>query len=117
MTAERREKRLGQVGRGMEGKGRGEGQRRTRRRKRRREARGEGGEREVKSSCASHENRLSVGNKGKIPRYSADLRARQKDGGESMVIEDSCDVPPIMEITATPPPPYAKATWMFVIFG
>ena len=70
-----------------------------------------------KSSCASHENRLSVGNKGKIPRYSADLRARQKDGGESMVIEDSCDVPPIMEITATPLPPYAKATWMFVILG
>ena len=30
-----------------------------------------------KSSCASHENLLSVGNKSKIPRDSEDLRAQQ----------------------------------------
>ena len=31
-----------------------------------------------KSSCASHENPLSVGNKRKIPRDIEDLRAQQK---------------------------------------
>ena len=41
---------------------------------------------EPKSSYASHENLLSVGNKRKIPKDNEDLSAWQKNGSESMVI-------------------------------
>ena len=60
-----------------------------------------------KSSCTSHENLLSEGNKRKIQKVSEeseDLSVLQKNGSKSMVIEDSCTVFTITEINCHPLP-------------